>query len=217
MFGCLRRLIGLALVVVLVYLAWNYRDRWWPGEKRTEATTPAAATTWEPVSDEGAGRARSAIESLSKPSGPVFANVRPGDLTSYVFIAISKMLPPSASNVQSAAIGNQLFVRATVSLEDFKAVDALGPLSGMFNSREPLTMGGTLEIVHPGLAQFKIESVKIRDFSVPKAAIPKLLAQIVRGARPDGVADNALPLTVPPYIADVRIGKGKVTLYKTIS
>ena len=31
MFGCLRRLLGVALIAAISIAAWHYRDRWWPG------------------------------------------------------------------------------------------------------------------------------------------------------------------------------------------
>jgi hypothetical protein len=59
-------------------------------------------------------------------------------------------------------------------------------------------------------------SLEVGGIAVPKAAIPRLLRNIERGRRPAGLADNALPLVIPPYIADVRIARGKITLYKDV-
>jgi len=35
------------------------------------------------------------------------------------------------------------------------------------------------------------------------------------GERPEGLSPNALPVTTPRSLADVRIANGKVTVYKT--
>jgi hypothetical protein len=35
-----------------------------------------------------------------------------------------------------------------------------------------------------------------------------------RGEMPAGVAADAFPVPVPEYIGDVRIGRGRVTLYR---
>jgi hypothetical protein len=45
--------------------------------------------------------------------------------------------------------------------------------------------------------------------------IPRLLRRVARGSRPPGLADDGLPLEVPAFVADVRIGQGRVTLYKS--
>jgi hypothetical protein len=216
MFGCLGRIGCLLLVVLALAGAWLYRDKFITverggGKPGAVATAPA----WEPVSDAGAARARTAIESLGRKSGPVFANVQPGDLASYILIELSKQLPPSAENVEATIMGDRVAVRARVNLADF-GQQALGPLAMMLGSHERMLMAGTFDVIHPGLAQFRVQELKFGDLTVPGGAIPKLIAQLDRGKpRPPGVAPNGLPLAIPSYIGDVRVGKGKITLYKT--
>src|SRR5215471_837427 len=109
MFGCLRRIFVLAVLCVAAVAAYLTRDRWIgyvPWLKSTpRATTPATAgAKWEHVSDDGASRARQAIESLGKRSGPVFVSLAPGDLASYFYIALSQQLPPSADSIEATTI-----------------------------------------------------------------------------------------------------------------
>jgi hypothetical protein len=87
----------------------------------------------------------------------------------------------------------------------------------MLGDQEPVEFGGTLELVRPGLAQYRVKVLRLRELNVPQRMIPRLLQRISRGARPPGLADDGLPLEVPPFIADVRIGQGYVTLYKSTS
>jgi hypothetical protein len=168
------------------------------------------------VSDDAAARARRAVESLGRRTGPVFVNLPPGDVASYFYIALSEQLPPSADSIEATTIANRMYVRAVISLDDFKAADALGPLAGMVGRRERIQLGGTFAIIRPGLAQFVVEDVRLGELPIPRGAIPKLLRQIRRGTRPDGVAENGLPFVVPTYLGDARIADGKVTLYKTV-
>jgi hypothetical protein len=77
-------------------------------------------------------------------------------------------------------------------------------------------MGGTFAVIRPGLAQFLVEDVRLGELPIPRGAIPKLLRQIRRGTRPEGVSENGLPFVVPTYLADARVADGKVTLYKTL-
>jgi hypothetical protein len=37
-----------------------------------------------------------------------------------------------------------------------------------------------------------------------------------RGKVVPGVAQNGLPMVMPPYISDVRISNGRITLYKSV-
>jgi len=220
MFGCLRRLGCLfVLCIAAVVAAFLTRDRWMPLLSGADSSAPetaeaAAGPAWQPVSDEGAARARRTIESLGRRTGPVFANLTAGDLASYFYIALSEQLPPSADSIEAATIANRLYVRAVISLDDFKAADALGPLAGIAGRRERLTMGGTFAVVRPGLAQFLVEDVRLGQLPIPRGAIPKLMRQVRRGTLPPGASESGLPFVVPTYLGDARVSGDNITIYK---
>lgn len=219
--GCLRSVGCLAMLGVVGAAAWLFRADWEPVVKHAASGVLAspeqsAAIHWEPISAQGSSRARDAIERLGAHSGPVFANVAPGDLASYVFDALTRELPPSASNIETAVTGEQLAMRADVRLADLGGPSSFGPLSGMLGEREPVQLAGTLAITQPGLAEFRVSSLMIKDLAVPQAMIPNLVERMGRGPRPTGISPNSLAFAVPPYIADVRVHDGKITLYKTV-
>lgn len=210
--GCMRRLGFL----VLVFLAGGAVFLWLFYERpRRAAETTSTAPNWEPLTPEGAERARTAIERLSRPTGAVFTNIAGADLAAYVFDELSKQLPPSAQQLEAAVIDDRLHVRALINISDFGGSGALGPLASMLGDREPVEFGGTLELVRPGLAQYRVKVLRLRELSVPSRMIPRLLQKVARGSRPPGLAEDGLPLEVPSFIADVRIGQGNVTLYRS--
>lgn len=210
--GCMRKL-GCSLVVFIAGMAvaiYFYLER--PRRAEDNAST---APVWEPLTPEGAERARAAVQLLSSRTGSVFTNIGGADLASYVFDELAKQLPPSAEQLQAAVIEDRLHVRALVRISDFGGSGVLGPLAAMLGDQEPVEFGGTLELLRPGLAQYRVQVLRLRELTVPQRMIPRLLQRIARGSRPPGLADDALPLEVPPFIADVRIGQGRVTLYKS--
>ena len=215
MFGCLRRLGCLLVLLVAAGVAAWYFDVDVPWPRRESGTATAARdSVWEPVTDDGAARARQAVESLGRRGGPAYATVRPGDLASYFFIALSRQLPPSADSIEAAVIGDRVYVRANVSLREFRSLDGLGGLAGFLGDRERMQLGGRFQVIRPGLAQFLVEDVQLREFSVPRRVIPRLMREVRRGTMPDSVSENGLPFETPPYVADVRAGQGRVTIYK---
>ncbi|MFL5575459.1 MAG: hypothetical protein ACJ79S_05765 [Gemmatimonadaceae bacterium] len=219
MLGCLRRLGCIVLVLLLLCaVAWFTRDRWYPRLRGATGTAaaPSTAIVWEPLTAEGAERARQAVASLDRRSGPAFATTRPGDISAYVFTGVARQLPPSAEDVRAAAIDDRLYVKALVDLNDFGGGKVLGPLAGFLGDRDTVQLGGDFEILRPGLAQFRVREIRLRELSVPRRLIPRLVAQIRRGGHPEGVADDALPLVVPRSIGDVRVARGRVVLYKTV-
>ena len=212
--GCIARLGCLVVLACLAVGAWFTRDRWM---SKVTGTTPVAAavSAWQPLSPAAGARGKRTIESLQSSSGPVFANLTAAEIASYVFQTVGRTLPTSADSVEAAVIGDALYVRAIVPMKDLAGSGALGPLGGLLNDREKITIGGGFRVVRPGLSEFQVREIKLRDFKVPSGAIPRLLQQIGRGNRPQGIAADALPVPTPATLADVRIANGKVTLYKT--
>lgn len=207
------RKIGCIVVLLLgVVVGWLLRDQLFRGLRSTTETT--AASSWERLSPEGAARMRAALAKLQDPRGPVFVSVKPADLASYVYEQLARQLPPSADSVEAGAFAERLYVRASVKPADFGGPEVLGPLAGFLNDRERMQFGGAFHIVRPGLAEFRVQEIRLRDFPVPTGAIPRLLRRIEKGARPAGISEDGLPLVVPSYIGDVRVTPGTVTLYR---
>ena len=207
------RTIGCFVVVLVAAAAgWMLRDR--ISFSGRDDTTAEAVVIWEPITPAGAERARRAIEDLGARAAPVFESIRPGDVSSYIFVALSRQLPPSAERIESAVIGDRLAVRASVQLSDFGGAGALGPFAAFLGDRETMQLAGYFHVIRPGLAEFRVTDLQLRDFAVPKNLIPRLIRSFSKGARPEGVSDDGLPLVVPAYIADVRIANGRVVIYR---
>ena len=92
-------------------------------------------------------------------------------------------------------------------------LEALDMLEGLSLRFRGIDQG---EVVKLGLAEYRVQSFRIHDFTLPHAMMPRLIKSYSKGARPVGVADDALPLITPVHIGDVRINKGQITLYKVV-
>jgi hypothetical protein len=213
---CLGRTLLLLLVVVFAAVAWLTRDKWLRFLPGTHGTTTVTEQLWEPLSPEAAARGKRAIDALSARSGPVFANLKGAEVASYIFERAGAALPAASDSAEAAVIGDVLYVRAIVPMKDVAASGALGPFGGLLNDREPLTLGGTFHVIRPGLSEFQVREVKLRDFKVPTRIIPNLVKQLDRDPRPEGVSPNGIPVKTPTTLADVRIANHRVTLYKTL-
>ena len=217
--GCLKR-AGCLVVIILLVAVWYWYAR---VERPAAATAPAAASTatsvssgWHPLSAADADRGRLAVQSLERQSGPVFANLTPAEAASYIFMVVAKQLPPSAKNAEASITGDRLYVRSEVELKDFGGAKSLGPLGMLLGERDSVRLGGTINMLRPGLAEFLVQEVKLGKIEVPTALIPRLLRQMKKGKTVEGISQNGLPMVMPPYISDVRISNGKITLYKSV-
>jgi hypothetical protein len=212
--GCLKTVGCATLLVVGAGAAWLTRDRWYPALRDGDRAVVEAPL--EAASDSGADRAETRIRALARPSGPAFVNISAADLAGLMLreAAASNRRSLPLKGVSAAVVQDRLWVRGTLDLRQLRAQRALGALGAVLGDEEDVELRGTLDIVDPGLAQFRVEAFKARNLAIPNAAIPRILRQLQRD-RPAGVSSNAVAFPVPPHIGDVRISNGRITMYKT--
>jgi hypothetical protein len=208
----IRIILIVLIAIAAVGAGWLLRDRW--NNRDAGAIVADTAVMWEPLTTAGADRARRSIEALGQSGSRVFVNVSPGDLSSHIFLSLSRKLPPSAEDIEAAAIDDRLHVRATVRTSDFGGAGALGALGGFLGEREFMQLGGYFHVVRPGLAEYRVTDLRVGTITIPEPLIPRLITRFSTGARPEGVAPNGLPLEIPEYIADVRVAGALVVLYR---
>lgn len=214
--GCLKTVGCATLLVIGAGVAWLTRDRWYP-QLRDGRETPIVEVASDTLSAAGAERAAASVNSLARPSGPAYVNIAPADLASLIVREASRRNPLPLKNATAAVVSERLLLRGTLDIRQLRAQGALGALGALLGDEEDVELRGTIDMVQPGLGQFRVEDFKARNLSIPHAAIPKLIAQLQRGGRPEGVAANGVAFDMPPYIGDVRIANGRVTLYKTVA
>jgi hypothetical protein len=221
--GCISRIGCLVALVLLGVIGWLTRDRWLRAVtggpvSRSDSTVAAAGRegVWEPLTPQGGERARRALADLERPNGPTTVTVRAPDLGAYVYQELARQLPPSADSVEAMAVGDQLHVRASVRLKELGGRDVLGPLAAMLGDRERLEIGGNLRVVRPGLGELVVREIRVGQLRMPSGLIPRLLRQVSRRDRPDGISESGLPLRLPEHIGEVRVAGGNVTVVKVI-
>lgn len=214
--GCLRRAGCAVVLLVLGAVGWHFRDRWMPKAKEliTAEFPEEPIEGWAPLSRDGALRAVARVQRLRAPTGPAYVNVSAADFASYVLGAALTRLADVDSAPVAIVSGGQLWMRTLIRLSDVGGRESLGPLSPLLADVEPLTIAGRLEPVREGLAQYRLTEVALRDLRVPEIAVRRLVTRWGPPVRPEGIADGALPIELPPFVADLRLVNGRVTLYK---
>lgn len=208
---CLGRLGCLFLLVVLAVGGWFTRRMWIPARY---LPPPPIVNTWQPVTDAGSTQARQALNRLSQPRGPVYVTISPGDLASLGF---SEFVSRGRGNVDSVAArvdDERMSLRARVSMAPIR--QRLGPVAGVVRDREMMQLTGTFHVLRPGVGEFEVDRAMIGEVILPSGMIPRLIRQIDTRQRPEGLADNALLLPVPPSVSDIRVANGKITVYRNV-
>lgn len=214
MSGCLRSIGCLVLVAVLAVAGWLTRDIWLPrvtGAPRTESSLE-----WQTVTPEQRAKAQRVVQSLSSTSGPVFANLTAAEASALVLGSLEERAPGRIQRGEATIVGRSLIVRALVDVSQLDGLDILGPLADAIGSKPQVVLTGEVEVIGPGVAEFRVQDAKVGDVHVPQQIIPQLVRRVGGSKRPANAAPDAIVFPVPLYIGDVRVGKGHVTLYKSV-
>ncbi|MEP6764738.1 MAG: hypothetical protein ABJB66_10530 [Gemmatimonadaceae bacterium] len=197
-------------------------------EARPEGTSKAV--TWASLTDARISSAE-ALSTLERPTGPAFVTLAAGDVAGFLAEALRPMLPGSAVGAQVAITDDVLRLRAAVPLRELGGDLLPSLLNSVLKSnderngttvganksveRDTVELAGTLEVIRPGLGQFRVREFRVRGIDVPPRLIPPILSAMrKRGATTDSTASDAVSIVLPKSIADVRVQHGKVTLYK---
>ncbi len=211
--GCIARLGCLVVLLIGGIVGYFTRDLWMP--PRLRSTPPVAAvSTWVPMNAAGAGRTRAALARLSEKNGPAFQTVAVSDLAGFAVNELSRQLPASVDSIATRTNGDTVYIRANIRIADLGGASALGPVGRMFGDRETVQLAGTVRVLDAGTAELQIHSAKIRNLPIPSGMIPDLIRRIAPTRRA-GLAANAIALPVPRSLGDLRIARGKATLYKS--
>lgn len=218
MFSCLGRLVSLLFLLLLAAAAYLTRDSWLPRLRArfVASPPPVADAKWEALTPEGAARGRAALDKLGAKDGPVYVNLGAGDFAAVVLDAALHGFSPGATNAEALARDDRLYLRAQVSVADLGGPGVLGPLTGVVSGRQQLTVRGRIEVQKAGRAQFRIDEIALGELKLPAAAIPRMAGGIAVSDRDAATAADGIPFPVPRTLADIRVGKGRITLYKNV-
>lgn len=207
--GCLRlplRLLGAALLAILVAAAWLYRHQirdylapYLPGRAAAapavgRPTETAVRTGRDKIDSLNAWRADSIILTANE-----MASLIGGGLDG----AVRKQLDSLQVRLEDGRLGVTAVIH-TGSIPD----NVLGPLKGMVGPTERVEAAGPVQVARPGLAVWEVEELKLGSFPFPSEMIPPLLERALGTPR-----SAVLPFVIPDGIGGVRIRPGGVTLY----
>jgi hypothetical protein len=205
--GCLTlpfRLIGALLVVLLLVGAWLYRDQLLEVGRGAAGHRAPAAAVGVP-SPAALGRARTALARLRAGADSVVLD--PDESAALLGQAIG---PAMAGQLDSLRIRlSDGRVAFTASLRTARLPrELLGPLAIAVRRQEPIAAAGAVQMRKPGLAEWDIDRMSVRDIPLPREAVPRVIARAFGDS-----SRRALPLALPQSVQDLRIRPAGVTLY----
>jgi hypothetical protein len=86
---------------------------------------------------------------------------------------------------------------------------ALGPLAGALDAWERVTVEGPVVVTRPGSAEWRVDGLTLRGFTLPEEASRELIGRALPGVR-----GGAVPLTLPRGVSDLRIRPTGASFYR---
>lgn len=203
------RLFGIVVLAALVSGAWLFRG------EIVRLLRPQVARVTASLSGDGGGtpgpaalaRARDKVDSLHGwNADSVILNAN--EMASLLLDG----LPGEArSHLDSLSLVlGDARVTASVRLETAQIPrELLGPLAGVLNPWERVSASGPVTVVRAGRAEWRIEALTLRGFTLPEEASRRLVERALPGAR-----GGVLPVALPKGVAWLRVRREGVALFR---
>lgn len=195
--GCLRRGVGLALIVILVALAWTQRDVVGDAWDRLMGRRTV-------VSPEIAARADEKLAALGQPDGTERVALNESELQSLLQYRWAGFLPPDVTSPTVELSDGRMELEASVATARFGAVSELREIIAFLPDTAALRAVGTFVPLDSGRVALEIHEIGAASIPVPRQLIPSVLSRF-RGSDAPGLAPNAVAVPLPPGIRSVYL------------
>jgi hypothetical protein len=216
-------LVGLILILgVTGMLAWVNRDRLariYEREVEPRLRDPL------PLPLPGAGGERGDAVGVPSPSalraaerkeqriarrgGPAYVVLSADEMASLIDARLDESARAVLDSVRVSLAEDRFRLEAQLLTDGFG--EALGPLAGLLEPREPLRAAGTARVHRPGVVTWRPDELMLRTFPFPGLAIPRLVNRMTGGS------DGAFHIAVPATVGDVRVRADGVTFYRLVN
>ena len=209
--GCLAapfKFAGCLGLIILLGIGWLYRDR-----LMTEARSLIGSFGNDEPSPS-AGRpgtrslmaARAKIDSLNGwRSDSVVLNA--SEVASMIGSGLDPSLRKQLDSLQVELQDGSVLVKARLATARLPK-ELVGPLAMALQPTEPIQAAGPLEVVAPRKAEWSVRSFSIRNFPLPRDAVPKLMAKALGDPN-----RRTVPVRIPDGIREIRVRPSGMTLF----
>jgi hypothetical protein len=207
--GCLslpfKLLGGLALLLALI-VGWLYRDRLSGelGSLLDRSSAETASATGRPGAT-ALSSAKSKVDSLNGWRADSVL-LTASEVASLIGAGLNPALRRQLDSLEVELQEGEVAVRAKLATARLPR-ELTGPLALALREREPVQAGGPIKVIGPGKAEWAVQSFRIRDFPIPRDAVPKLMAKAF------GDSTRSIPFRIPAGIKEIRVHPSGAVLF----
>ena len=199
--GCLSlpfKLLGGVALVLALAVGWLYRDRLSAelGRLFDRSSAEASITTGRPGAT-ALSSAKSKVDSLNGWRADSVV-LTASEVASLIGAGLHPALRRQLDSLQVELQEGKVAVRAKLATARLPR-ELTGPLALALREREPVQAGGPIKVIGPGKAECAVQSFRIRDFPIPRDAVPKLMAKAF------GDSTRSIPVRIPAGIKEIRV------------
>jgi hypothetical protein len=207
--GCLsapfKLLGGLGLIVLLI-VGWLYRDRLADELRRAfgSGTSGENITSGRPGS-RALLSARSKIDSLNGWRADSVI-LTPAEVASMIGVGLDPSVRSQLDSLEVQLLDGSIGVSALLSTARLPR-ELTGPLAVALRPKERIEAAGPLQVVGPRQAEWAVHSFRIRNFPIPRDAVPKLVSRALGDS-----SKSTVPIRIPAGVREIRIRPSGATL-----
>ena len=209
--GCLSapfKLLGFVALLAALALGWLYRDRLAGELHRLIGTTGSneeSAASGRPGA-RALLSAKSKIDSLNGWRADSVV-LTAAEVASMIGVGLDPEVRKQLDSLQVELMDGSVEVSAVLATARLPR-ELIGPLAVALRDREPVEAGGPLRVVGPRQAEWAVRSFRIRNFPIPRDAVPKLVSRALGDS-----TRSTVPIRIPPGVREIRIRPSGATLF----
>ena len=206
--GCLSapfKLLGGLGVILLLAIGWLYRDRLAGEVRDLLGSGKAEAGSVGRPGTNALLAARAKIDSLNgwRADSVILS---PSEVASMIGVGLDPSVRSQLDSLQVQLLDGSIGVSARLSTARLPR-ELTGPLAMALRDKERVEAAGPLRVVEPRRAEWEIRSFKIREFPIPRDAVPKLVSRALGDS-----SRSTVPVRIPAGIREIRIRPSGATL-----
>ena len=214
MFGLVKKLISLGVLLVVAYAGYRWGPAFFPAVERALGRAPAEALEAEAApagpSAEVAEATLDRFEAFRSGDGDRLA-LGGGELTSVVRYALPGIIPPGVSEPTVGLSEGRIHLSARVAVDAFPRLPKLDEIVGLLPDTVLIEMDGTLVALDQSFLALMVDRVHAARIPIPSRMVPEVLKGLGRGGTAT-LPKDALAVPIPDGIGAVFIQRDSLVL-----
>jgi hypothetical protein len=206
--GCLTapfRLVGGLGIILLLAVGWLYRDRLGDELGRVLGRNSNGSGIAGRPGSRALLSARAKIDSLNGWRADSVV-LTPAEVASMIGVGLDPSVRNQLDSLEVQLLNGSIGVSALLSTARLPR-ELTGPLAIALRPKERIEAAGPLKVTEPRHAEWAVHSFRIRDFPIPRDAVPKLVARALGDS-----TRRTVPIRIPAGIREIRIRPSGATL-----